>query len=133
MRRASAGFSLLEVLVAFAILALSLGVLMRVFSGSLRNIDGSAGYARAVAIAESQLAAQGIETPIDEAEVRGEDGQGYAWTVTAQRADTAPPPEGVAPSSTDLYRVDVVVRWGGSGGTPARSLQVTTLRAAARK
>ena len=47
------GFSLLEVLVAFAILSMSLGVLYQAFSNSLRNVGASGDYSRAMIIAVS--------------------------------------------------------------------------------
>ena len=58
--RRSGGYTLIEVLVAFMIMAMALTVLLRIFSGGVRNIDVSSDYARAVLIAESQLAATGI-------------------------------------------------------------------------
>ena len=47
------GFSLLEVLVAFAILSMSLGVLYQAFSNSLRNVGASGDYSRAMIIGEA--------------------------------------------------------------------------------
>ena len=47
-RRAERGFSLLEILVAFSILALSLGVFMQIFSASLRNADITRDQAQAM-------------------------------------------------------------------------------------
>jgi len=49
------GYSLIEVLVAFTILALTLTVLFRIFSGGLRNVDAAADYAMAVLVAEGKL------------------------------------------------------------------------------
>ena len=54
-RRAAQGFTLIEVLVAFMILTLSLSVLFRIFSGSLYNVSVAGDYAQAVLVAESQL------------------------------------------------------------------------------
>uniref|UniRef100_UPI0035939C60 type IV pilus modification PilV family protein n=1 Tax=Thiocapsa sp. TaxID=2024551 RepID=UPI0035939C60 len=48
------GFSLLEVLVAFAILAVSLGVLMQIFSQATRTTLLSSQYSRAASLAESK-------------------------------------------------------------------------------
>ena len=67
----SRGYTLVEVLVAFVILAMTLTVLLRIFSGGVRNIAVSADYARAVLIAESQLAAAGIDEPFHAGETGG--------------------------------------------------------------
>ena len=51
-----AGFSLLETLVAFAILAIVLTIIMQIFSGGARASRQSYEYAQATTIAESKLA-----------------------------------------------------------------------------
>ncbi|MDV7399945.1 type II secretion system protein, partial [Arthrospira platensis SPKY1] len=55
------GFSLLEVLVAFAILSISLGAILQVFATGLRNAGMADDYTRATLYAESILAAIGRE------------------------------------------------------------------------
>ena len=50
------GFSMLEVLVAFVILALVGTALFRLFSGALNNASAADDYSRAVLVAESVLA-----------------------------------------------------------------------------
>ena len=59
MRRAR-GFSLLEVLVAFVILAAVATALFRLFSGALANASAADEYSRAMLVAESALAGLGI-------------------------------------------------------------------------
>lgn len=131
MKHACRGFSLLEVLVAFIILSLTLGVLMRIFSGGLGNIGSAEHYSRAVAIAESQLAATGVESPLIEGDYAGETENGYTWRTSVQRYDasTQPLEGGVLP--VDLYQVEVAVNWDNTATTP-RSLRLLTLRAAPR-
>lgn len=131
MKHACRGFSLLEVLVAFIILSLALGVLMRIFSGGLGNIGAAEHYSRAVAIAESQLAAAGVESPLTEGENSGEMENGYTWRTSVRRYDAgAQPLEGVV-LPVDLYRVEVTVNWDNTATTP-RTLRFVTLRAAPR-
>jgi general secretion pathway protein I len=72
--RRQKGFSLLEVLVAFSILALSMGVLMQIFSSGLHNVERSGHHVKAVAIAKSLLARLGRETPVLAGEQSGEFG-----------------------------------------------------------
>jgi general secretion pathway protein I len=52
------GFSLLELLVAFAIMAMSLGLLYRVAGGSIRHVNDVEQQQRAIWMAESILASR---------------------------------------------------------------------------
>jgi general secretion pathway protein I len=94
----AAGFSLLEVLVAFVILALVATALFRLFSGALANASAADDYSRAVLVAESVLAEAAVAHPLREATQTGvaDDGR-IAWTTRV-----APqPPTGESP---DLER-----------------------------
>ncbi len=106
------GFSLLEVLVAFAILALSLGVLLRIFSGDGRLAGQGEEHSRAVVLAESLLAGAGVETPLQPGETRGSiDGQ-FDWVMRITPfilPGTAPLPE---QQLFKPYWVAVTVEWG---------------------
>jgi general secretion pathway protein I len=131
MKLVSRGFSLLEVLVAFIILALALGVLMRIFSGGLGNISAAEHYSRAVAIAESELANVGVESPLAEGERTGEVEPGYSWRTAVQRFEASTQPMEGALVPIDLYQVDVTVKWDSAAKNPP-SVRFVTLRAAPR-
>lgn len=121
------GFSLLEVLVAFSILALSLGVLMQIFSGGLRNVDQSTHHAKAVVIAKSLLARIGTETPVLAGEQSGEFEQ-YSWQIRLQPLED--PPEAGQPvslSAFGLMGVTVTVEWP-DGGAGRRSLTLNSTK-----
>ena len=81
-RRACRGFSLLEVLVAFTILAMLLAALFQVFSGGLRAARAGESYTRATVIAQSRLAALGTEQPLREGVFSGTTDDAYGWRVT---------------------------------------------------
>lgn len=130
MKQACRGFSLLEVLVAFIILAMALGVLMRIFSGGLGNIGMAEHYSQAVAIAEMKLAAVGVEFPLTEGENAGEE-HGYTWRTSVLRYEGAASPVEPATLLLDLYQVEVTVNWDETATRP-RSVQLVTLRAAPR-
>ena len=123
------GFSLLEVLVAFTILALSLAVLMRIFSGSLRNADVTRDQAQAVALAQSLLASAGVEATLVPGESTGVLADKFRWLLRVSPFVQEPRPgetEAVrSPLSLDLWEVAVRVGW---GGVPERALTLTTLR-----
>lgn len=127
------GFSLLEVLVAFSILALSMGTLMQIFSGGLRNVGLSEDYARAVAIAEDQLVAIGIELPLIPGESRGELGEKFRWHRVAQPlegnflSEQADQQAISSVSNFGLMGISVTVEWD-SDTTNRRSLALHTAR-----
>ena len=75
-------FSLLEVLVAFVILALVGTALFRLFSGALGNASAADDYSRAVLVAESVLAEAASAQPLREATQQGtaDDGR-IEWTT----------------------------------------------------
>jgi general secretion pathway protein I len=118
MRRSQSGFSLLEVLVAFVILALAMGVLMRIFSGGLQNATRAGDYQQAVMLAQSKLASIGIEVPLNENESDGEFDSKYRWHVSIRRfQDTAAQADAAAatpapPLPVRLLEVEVQVLWG---------------------
>ncbi len=120
------GFTLLEVLVAFTVLAISLGVLFEIFSTGMRASRSAEEYTRATLHAESKLATIGIEQELEEGESSGEYGDGYAWHVGVRpyRLDEEEA-EGVAPP-IEAYEVIVTVSWG--RGSSDRSISLTTLR-----
>ncbi len=76
------GFSLLEVLVAFSILALALGVLLQVFSTGMRGVAQSGLYTRAMLLAESKLAQAGREETQFEGEHNGDFDDIFRWSVS---------------------------------------------------
>lgn len=75
------GFSLLEILVAFLLLALAMTALMQIFSTSLNGTGVANHYAKAAMLAQSKLAAVGVETPLREGIESGTFDETYTWHV----------------------------------------------------
>ena len=130
MKRASAGFSLLEILVAFVILALTLSVMMRIFSGGLRNAGFADDYSRAVLLAESKLAELGVQPA--EGETDGEFGEKYRWrsSIRPWTGDADTPGMGAQPLPVRLMEIEVRVAWGEQGGNGSREVALSTLQLA---
>ena len=127
------GFSLLEVLVAFVILALALGAIMRIFSQGMSRVGESDSYARAVMLAESKLSQLGEAIPLEDGEVSGESEDSLRWRVRVAAYD----PDSVKTARDGgavqvvtpvrLLQVEVEVTWAESQTAP-RSIRLTTLK-----
>ena len=132
-----AGFSLIEVLAAFVILALVGTALFRLFSGALGNAGAADEYSRATLYAESRLASFGVETRLREGADEGtsEDGR-YAWRATVARyvpPGTTPDMEAATEAmAVRAWRIAVTVRWPGTAGSD-RSVSLSTVRIAMKE
>ena len=125
VKRRSCGYTLIEVLIAMMILALSLTVIFRIFSSGLRNIGIASDYSHAVMVAESVLAATGVTETLESGETSGRLFEKYLWvrSVTPYQPNDEPASDDPPVSA---YRVSVTVEWSAKGVT--RSFDLNTLR-----
>jgi general secretion pathway protein I len=130
--QSSKGFSLLEVLVAFVILALVLGVLMQIFSGGLRNTKRAGEYQQAMLLAQSKLEGIGIETALEEGVSSGDFDDIYHWKLEISPYQdeqvSAPGPKSIV--LVKLLQVDLSVEW--PGRDKNRVVRLKTLRLASQ-
>lgn len=121
------GFSLLEVLVAFSILSLSLGVLLRIFAGGGHIAATADEYSRAILTAESIMAGIGIETPLKPGLSQGTLPDGYRWDINVH---PYPFDQGLLGGENQIgfkpYWVELTVEWGDE--EDPRAFNLTTLR-----
>ena len=131
------GFSLLEVLVAFVILALVGTLLYRLFGASLNNAGLADEYSRAAVYAESRLATAATDLPLRETSDQGTSDDGrYTWS---SKVETYVPPGTTADQDRlaqllpmRLWRLSVTVTWPGAPGSQ-RSVAVSTVRLAMKQ
>lgn len=123
-----AGFSLLEVMVAFIILMLSLPVLLQSTAQAVDNEALAYRYQYALSLAQSKLEALGHLRPVGSGVWIGQDAGLYDWRMEITRRDAASSRFGPVPSATVmLYDVQVQVSW--PSGNGKRSVQLRTNRA----
>ena len=121
------GFSLLEILIAFSILALSLGILLKIFSAGVNTAVVAEDYTAAVQIAESLMAKTGVETPLQAGQDSGLENEKYHWLVEVSPFVFNPENVDNTTMTTVLFKVKVIVSWGG-GNANDRQVELTTLK-----
>ncbi len=117
-RNSSQGFSLLELLVALAIMAMALGMLYRAIGGSARTVGDVSRYSQAVIIGESVLQLREA-VPAEGWQDAGV-WEGFRWSVASA-------PYALGDSrELPLHRVQVDVAW--VDGAKDRNFSLVTLR-----
>lgn len=135
------GFSLLEVMLAFALLAVALGILVAILGGGLTQVRTAADASEATLHAQSLLDEIDVLEPIEPGTREGESADGrFRWTLEISEAEDPAPVASVDPAAAPeesvglqmvgepvLYRIQLDVAWGEDDY--ARNLRFTTLRA----
>jgi len=121
------GFSLLEILIAFSILAISLGILLKIFSAGINTAVVSEDYTAAVQIAESLMAKTGLESPLQAGEDSGTENDKYEWQVLVTPYLFNPDNLDEMTITSTLFKVKVVVNWD-IEKTKRRQIELTTLK-----
>jgi type II secretion system protein I len=89
MRRSEAGFTLIEVVVAFAIVTIVLAALYQAIAGAWRGFARTQVREETLVLARAQLEAIGVEEPLQPGEHSGTYETGVAWRLTVEPAGTA--------------------------------------------
>lgn len=137
MMRRARGFTLLEVLLAFVVLAAAMGMLLAMLSRGLAQVKRAQDETEASLHAQSLLDALGVIEPLAAGQRDGEfEGGRYRYRLEVREVEDpvpAPPPTAGTPPPIEqvggpqLFRVALVVSWGEA--SPAREIRYTTLRA----
>ena len=116
MRAQSGGFTLLEVLLAFVIFALSFAVILEILSGSMRSTVRARTYTEAALLAQSLVDMVGTDIPLEEGSMAGEAAGGYDWVMNISPYQPETDDDRVLEladiSGTLIYWVDLEVEWG---------------------
>jgi general secretion pathway protein I len=149
-RQRSGGFTLLEVMLAFVIFALSFATVLEIMAGSMRSVGRSSDDTEVALLAQSLMDLVGNEIPVEEGEygdtamdhynwqmylslydAGGESGEGGMSThsvaeMSTQELAGMSTQELAEMSGIELYRVDLYIDW--ETGRRQREVHFSTIR-----
>ncbi len=133
LRRRSGGFTLLEVMLAFVIFALSFATVLEIMAGSMRSVGRAKDDTEVALLAQTLMDQVGTEIPVEEGEYSGTSMDRYNWNMDLSLYDASTETErpGMSTqeladlSGIELYRVDLYIDW--ETGRRERNLHFSTI------
>ena len=123
------GFTLIEVVVALAILGVGLTVIIELFSGGLRLARASMEYTKAVNYARTKMEEIAVKSAVQEGTGEGEsDDKSFRWQVVMKKVDLLSIDKSMDyKPPIELYQVKIDVFW--KSGSKERSTSLESLKA----
>ena len=127
--KAKNGFTLIEVVVALAILGVGLTVIIELFSGGLRLGRVSMEYTKAVNYARMKMEEMTVKPAVQEGTEEGEsDDKAFRWQVGVKKVDLLSIDKSVDyQPPIELFQVKIDVFW--KSGSKERSASIESFRA----
>jgi general secretion pathway protein I len=123
------GFTLIEIVVALAILSIGLTVILELFAGGLRSARVSEDYTKATWHGQAKMEEMLMVRDLSEGVTEGTFDDQFSWTSEVKKATPSLGQDentGASPP-VDVYLIVVTVTW--PSGTGKRSLELESLRA----
>jgi general secretion pathway protein I len=112
----SEGFTLLELLLAFVVFALSFATVLEILSGSMRNTVRARHYTEAALTAQSVMNQVGLEIPLQVGSYAEGESAGYEWTLEISNySDSGENSDSVIlaeMNGVELLQIELEVSWG---------------------
>jgi general secretion pathway protein I len=121
-RRAQAGFSLLEVMAAVAILGIGIVMVIQLFSGGLGLAKASDDHTRKVLVAKEKMAGALLPDELKEGVTRGVTEDGFSWSVEISPYEAKKGDDG---AKARIFKVVVIAE---GPGERKSSFTLTTLK-----
>ena len=129
-RRTSRGFTLLEVMLAFVIFALSFATVLEIMAGSMRSVRRASDETEVALLAQSIMDLVGTEIPVEEGEYSDFGMDRYHWQLGIYPYESTGEDEGTLElaslSGVELYRVELDIDW--ETGRKQRDEHFSTIR-----
>ena len=110
------GFTLIEVLLAFVVFALSFTVVLEILSGSMRNTVRAKEYTEVALIAQSVMDQVGLDIPLEAGTSSSGESGDYQWQLEINpfvgTADNARSVELAELTGIELLEVEFTITWG---------------------
>lgn len=119
------GFTLMEVLVAFMVMAIALVVVMQLFSGGLRSGALSADYMHGIFHAQEKMEELLLEEPLIAGIRSGRFDDGYEWEAQIEHQPLET--DAGRPLPVDAYHIRLKVTWERGGRSRDFDLETLTL------
>jgi general secretion pathway protein I len=126
-RRFGRGFTLIEIVVALAILGIGLTVIIELFSGGLRLARTAEEYTRAMGYAQMKLEEITSKRNIEEGTDEGDFDKTFRWQVDVKKIDLLPAdknPDLKPPA--ELFQVKINILW--KSGSKEKSASIETYK-----
>lgn len=123
------GFTLIEVIASFTILAMTFAVILEILSNSSRNTLKSSEQTQIALLAQSKMDEVGILIPVEEGSSSGEFDDKHSWSIYIEAYEASYDGDvemDFAP--VELFKVDLIVTWLDGRGRD-REAVFTTLKA----
>lgn len=131
LRAASRGFTLLEVMLAFVIFAISFATVLEIMGASMRSVSRAADDTEVALLAQSVMDLVGTEIPVEEGQYDGTSMDRYNWRLNiflydANGEQDLATPELAELSGIELYWIDLDITW--RSGRRDRDMRFSTMR-----
>lgn len=127
--RGQRGYTLIEVVVAFALLAFAMTLLLGSLTNATKQVRAASDFGRAALHAQSLLDQAGVGEMLEVGQRDGEiEGGRYRWemNVAPFRDPSAPPRQPQVLGAPQLLQLELIMRWGKGG--PRETLRLQSLR-----
>lgn len=130
-RKASPGFTLLEVMLAFVIFAISFATVLEIMGASMRSVGRASDDTEVALMAQSVMDLVGTEIPVEEGQYDGTSMERYNWRLDIFPYDASgeqdlATPELVELSGIELYWIDLEITW--QSGRRDRDMRFSTIK-----
>ena len=129
-RRRSGGFTLLEVMLAFVIFALSFATVLEIMAASMRSVRRAGDDTEVALLAQSVMDLVGTEIPLQVGDFSGTGMDRYNWHMGvflfAASDEDLRTDELAELSGIELYQIDLDIDW--QSGRRERNLHFSTVR-----